>query len=264
MYPKVLANGLVQQASIEHFTSPDFTASLSNYHSKIDHEQYRKLFDCTLADWYNNMSYTEFKSFEPTFLKIKLKHVYELRYMLNLSAGCSPEYDIAISTRFAIKTNSELDVQLLKLGYVKDVLSLTLKLRSNDSKCEYIRKMLSTRMQNKIMFIDTDARLSLNFQKELVRELNSVIMNPAFYDDRLFDGILDIREELKPIFKSHFDNKLSNTDMLRMVNEKPYYYRSFIGANKYIFLKIYKNEMDSSFIGHFEGYLESCLRNSTR
>ena len=258
--PQIMTKGIVQHASMEHFSYPEHNNSLSKCHSKLDHEYYSKLLRIMQNDWYDNLTFTEFKNIEPSFLKIKLKQLYELKYMLNFLAKYEFESNISISTKLELKKNSELELYLLKISHIEDPITIILKLRSDDSKFEHIREMLSTRMQNKILFLNIDTEPSLYFIKELLEELNNVIMNPEFYNENIFQDVLNQKEELKSTLKIRLDQKLSNMELLRMVNEKPLYNICFLETNKYLLNKILEDGIESGFTKHFEKYLEECAR----
>lgn len=184
IYPKIPQNGIVQSISKEHVMYPEHSQMLATYKPVIDGQDYNEIYSNLNKDWYNNMTYAEFQDYEPSFLNIKLKQVYDLKYMLSFKADSSSESKISVDSNAKISVRSELD--LLKLTHIKDPISLIDKLQSDDRKFAYIRSMFSTPMQNKVLFIDTNVKPSTTFLKELMQELNYSIMNPEFYKDWVF------------------------------------------------------------------------------
>ena len=249
--PRILTKGIILSASMEHFTLPEYKRSFSEYQSLLDPKEYLRFFDLKTDEWYNNLTYTEFKSSEPSFLKIKLKQIYELKYMLNFQTSCDEPGGPMVS-RMELKVNSDFDIHLLKASDIKDPILLISNLKSNHYKSEHVRKMFSKRMQNKILVINTDTQPSIHFLKELVGELNAVILNPKFFNDTLFNDVIDLNEELRVELKRRLSHRLSNLEILRLVNEKQLLNIYFLEGNRYVLEKIFKDEFESDFTEEYE------------
>lgn len=260
IYPKMPQNGIVQYISKEHVTYPEHSQMLSTYKPVIDSQDYNAIYDNLNNDWYNNMTYSEFENFEPSFLNIKLKQIYDLKYMLSFKPDSNSK--LSIDSYAKISVRSELD--LLKLTHIKDPLSLIDKLKSNDSKFAYIRSMFSTQMQNKVVFIDTNTKPSTTFLKELLQELNNVIMNPEFNKYKVFKDVLPENEDMKLVFHKYSTQNVSTRDILRMVNEQQLYHRHFLGVNRYLIEKLFENELESGYIAHYEKFLAVCVEDEKR
>jgi len=94
--------------------------------------------------------------------------------------------------------------------------------------------------------------------KGLVRELNNIILEPNFYDEGIFSDVLNDKKDIRPILEEHFDKKISNADIMRMVNKRPLYHVDFINSNKYLLMRLFDDEFESEFIELFESHLLRC------
>ncbi len=262
VYPKILKKGIVQCAGMEHAKYPDHSQIMSTYKPNLTIQNFREFEHTLFKDWYDNMDFTEFKSIEPTFLQIKLKQFYEIRYKLSFLAEYKSESNTTVYSKAELKINSELEV--LKVSHIKDPVAMILKLKSDNSKFAYIRNMFSTQMQNKVLFINDAVRPSMSFVKELFGELNNVIMNPDFYEDGIFDDVLPKKEGNRSVLKSHLNQQLANSEIVQMVNEDPLYHRWFLGDNRYLLEKSFENEIESGYPEHFEKYLDRRAEKNNR
>jgi hypothetical protein len=262
MYPKTFTKGIIESAGMEHFNLPNHSHSQSEYHSKMDVNEYWKMIEQMNDDWYNNLTYSEIKSYEPTFLKLKLKQLYEIQYKLSFSTDSSSNADAPIYSKIDIRNHPDFDLYFLKVGDVIDYVDIIEKLRSQERPFAHITNKLSTRMQNKLRFIDTSTQPSLTFLKELTLELNNVLLQPDFYNENVFGYILDEKENIKSEFEERISNKYPSKEVMKLVNIGMQYHIGTFNSNKYIFLKLMNDEFHPWIIKddveRYELFLQRC------
>ncbi|TQD23563.1 hypothetical protein [Methanolobus vulcani] len=262
MYPKTLTKGIIESAGMEHFNLPNNSHSQSEYYSKMDVNEYWKIYDQMHKDWYNNLTYSEIKSYEPTFLKLKLKQLYEIQYKLSFSTDSSSNADAPIYSKIDIRNHPDFDLHFLKVGDIRDSVGIIEKLRSEERSFVYIMNKFSTRMQNKLKFIDTSTQPSLSFIKEITQELNNVLLQPDFYSKDIFGYILDDKEDIKSEFEKRISNKYPSKEVMKLINIDMRYHINTFSSNKYIFLKLMKDEFHpwvlEDDVEQFEELLQRC------
>jgi hypothetical protein len=189
--------------------------------------------------------YPEIESLLNSSLRIKLKHLWEIIINIGFSvvSGSIESPKIIKSIRMCI--NYDLLPVLFEVNDIKDAQSLISKLQQkNYSIYCYILNKFSNKLKNIVLLYDTREQPSIQLQHMIVEELNSIILDGHFYDERVFASFVQENENLNQTIKELSSYRYSKKEILNMVDKNTSFESSIISNNRYLLEKIFENELE--------------------
>ena len=113
--------------------------------------------------------------------------------------------------------------------------------------------MFSNKVKNVIFVYDVREQPSVQLQKMIVEELNSIILDGHFCDERAFISIMHENKSMKDIIEELSLYRYSKKEILNMVDKDTNFESWIISKNRYILEKIFEKELKQSYRVLVEG-----------
>jgi len=245
---------------IDSVSSKKFPPCRSSYRDKIcmipgpeGYRLYEQLRDIEKKYW-DSKPYDEIEKFLNSSLRIKLKHLWELFIDVGFSVVSGSSESSRIIESVNMDVNFDVLPRLFTVNDINDAQGLISKLQQKDCPLYcYILSLFSNKVKNVVLVYDTREQPSIQLQQMIVEELNSMLLDGHFYDERAFESLTQEHENVKETFEALSSYRYSKKEILSMVDENTSIESLIIEKNRYLLEKIFENELAQKYVPLVEG-----------
>lgn len=198
------------------------------------------------GEYYGELSYKQLRKDEYKPLSIQMKQIYEFYLSMYYSTNANDDQK-KISSSLSLNLIPDVEFQFFTVHNLKDAISLIKKLSdTRNSLYSHIRSLLSTKMQNIVLYYDVSSEPSIKLKEELLDELSHVMLKPELYKKGIFDKLVQSDEKVKDAVEYISKSNVSFKDMIQSVHENSgsSLARQILISNQQILRKIFKDEFD--------------------